>query len=99
MDFRIITVEMLQSRAKNNITFPKQEAINTVLFGHSGFTFLFYRGSIPVGLFISHREHDEFHYGWKVFKKGLRMGKRFYEIHDISSIGFDKSLLPMGMLV
>ena len=99
MGFNIISVKMLQSKAKNNITFPKQEAVNTVLFGLSGFTFLFYRGSVPVGLFISHTEHDEFHYGWKVFKKGTRMGKRFYEIHDISSIGFDKSILPIGLLI
>ena len=99
MGFNIISVEALQRKAKNNITFPKQEAVNTVLFGHSGFTFLFYRGSVPVGLFISHSEYDEFHYGWKVFKKGTRMGKRFYEIHDISSIGFDKSILPIGLLI
>ena len=90
---------MLQSIAKSNIVFPEQKAVDTVLFGRSGFTFLFYRGSVPVGLFISHTEHDEFHYGWKVFKKGIRMGRRFYEIHDVSSIGFDKSILPIGLLI
>ena len=99
MGFKIITTELLQRKAKSNIIFPEQKAVNTVLFGQSGFTFLFYRGSVPVGLFISHREHNEFHYGWKVFKTGVRMGKRFYEIHDVGSIGFDKSILPVGMLV
>lgn len=99
MGFKVITVEALQRKAKNNITFPKQEAVNTVLFGHSGFTFLFYRGSVPVGLFISHREHNEFHYGWKVFRSVVGMGRRFYEIHDVGSVGFDESLLPKGLLV
>lgn len=99
MGFRIITVEALQHNAKNNIVFPEQKAVNAVLFGHSGFTFLFYRGSVPVGLFISHTEHDEFHYGWKVFKKGRGLGRRFYEIHDVMSVGFDKSILPSGLLI
>lgn len=99
MALKIITLGMLQNIAKSNIVFPKQQAVDTVLFGHKGFTFLFYRDSVPVGLFISTSTNDKFHYGWKVIKKGTRMGKRFYEIHDISSIGFDKSILPIGLLI
>lgn len=99
MALKIITIGMLQSMAKSNIVFPEQNAVDTVLFGHKGFTFLFYRDSVPVGLFISTSTNDKFHYGWKVIKNGTRMGKRFYEIHDISSIVFDKSILPSGLLI
>lgn len=99
MSLKIITVSWLQRYAKNGITFPEQEPVNTVLFGHSGITFLFYRNLTPVGLFISHKTSDDFHLGWKVFKRGTNFGSRFYEIHDVSSIGFDKSILPSGLLI
>ena len=99
MASKVITLGVLQSIAKSNIVFPEQKAVDTVLFGHKGFTFLFYRDSVPVGLFISTSTSDKFHYGWKIIKKGRGLGRRFYEIHDISSIGFDKSILPSGLLI
>lgn len=99
MALKIITLVMLQSIAKSNIVFPEQKAVDTVLFGHKGFTFLFYRDSVPVGLFISTSTNDKFHYGWKVIKKGRSLGRRFYEIHDIMSVGFDKSIMPSGLLI